>query len=156
MPMEPPFLEDEAFGRVTWDDGARDFSGRCEVSENLTIDLSVDPFSDVLPNERPSAVAEPQLLAAAVASRLQLLLSSLDRITAYAAQELLLVHNEDWTDGPPIDGPAFAARLRLMSITIDGDLCARAFFDDDGLFGGHTVIVSTNELGEVTRAELFG
>ena len=156
MPMEPPVLEDQAFGRVTWDDGSSEFSGRCEVSKGLTIDLSVDPFSDVLPNERPPAVTEPQLLAARVASRLRLLLANLDRIRAYAAEELLLVHNEDWANGPPIDGPAFAARLRLMSIAIDGDLCARAFFDDNGLFAGHAVIVSTNESGEVAHAELFG
>jgi hypothetical protein len=43
-----------------------------------------------------------------------------------------------------------------MSITIDGDLCARAFFDDNGLFAGHAVIVSTDKSGEMTRAELFG
>lgn len=133
-----------------------EFSGRCEVSNGLTIDLSVDPFSDVLPHERPPVLGEPQLLATGVASRLQLLLANLDRITAYAAQKLLLVHNEDWTDGPAIDGRAFAARLRLISITIDGDPCARALFDDDGLFAGHAVIVSTDRSGEVTRAELFG
>lgn len=154
--MEPQFLEEEAYGRITWDDSAGEFSGRCEVSKGLTIDLSVDPFSDVLPYQRSSALAEPELLAAGVASRLQLLVANLDRITAYAAQELLLVYNADWTDGPPIDGPAFAARLRLMSITIDGDLCARAFFDDNGLFAGHAVIVSTDNSGEMTRTELFG
>ena len=153
--MEPPFLEDKGFGRLMWDDGASEFSARCEV-KGLTIDLSVDPFSDVLSAERPPALDEPQLLSAGVASRLQLLLAELDRITAYAAQELLLVHNEDWADGLPIDGPAFAARLRLMSITIDGDLGARAFFDDNGLFAGHAVNVCTNESGELIRAELFG
>jgi len=156
MPMQPPFLEDVAFGRLSWDESAREFSGRCKVSKDLTIDLSVDPFSDVLPDERPAGVPDPQLLASAVAARVQLLLSSLDGITAYAAKKLLRVHNEHWSEGPPIDGPAFAARLRLQSISIDGDLCAQAFFDDDGLFAGHAVIVSTNEAGDATRAQLFG
>ena len=154
--MEPPFLEVGAFGRVKWDDGASEYSSQCELSPGLAIDLSVDPFSDVLPNERPPAVAEPQLLAAGEASRLQLLLADLNRIRAYATQELLLMHNENWADGPPIDGPAFAARLRLISIAIDGDLCARAFLDDNGLFAGHAIVVSTNESGEMTHAELFG
>lgn len=156
MPMEPSFIEHDAIGRLTWDEETREFAGRYEIFADLTIDLSVDPFTDVLPDRYPSSTADPDGLAEAVASMVQQLGSRLDLITAYAARELLPVYNEQWTEGHPIDEGAFVGRLRLLSIKIDQDLRADVFFDDGGLFAGHAVIVSTNESGEAIYAQFFG
>ncbi len=154
--MEPPFIEHEAIGRLSWDDDTREFSGRYEMFADLTNDLAVDPFTDVLPVHYPSSIADPRGLAEAVAGRIQRLGSSLDRITAYAARQLLPVYNEHWADGPPIDEDAFVGRLRLLSVTLDQDMRADVFFDDGGLFAGHAVIVSTNESGDAIYAQFFG
>lgn len=86
-----------------------------------------------------------------------------DRLTAYAARELIEIARDWQEDGEgEIDDEArlseadFARRIRLEEISIDEDGGFTAWFDDDNIFWGHVIMVSINADGEYEDAEFAG
>lgn len=63
---------------------------------------------------------------------------------------------EVWeSDETVISAAEFARRLRLNCITATGD-DIELYFDDDGMFGGHTIRVWVDEAGTMTDAQIAG
>jgi len=63
---------------------------------------------------------------------------------------------EVWeNDESVVSAAEFARRLRLDSITasVDG---IELYFDDDGMFGGHSVRAWLDEAGTITDAQVAG
>ena len=108
------------------------------------------------------------LLATIIAS-----LSRLDeRARQAASASLLTTYNESWREyqeatgggrfrdvtGPELDRSRFEQRLSLTSVSVTGpDTCAFGY-DDDGLFWGHSVFVTSFDgavFGDL-HVELFG
>lgn len=77
------------------------------------------------------------------------------RIRNFAAAEMTETYNDEWRDDedPEISEEGFAARLSLRDLTVDGDQ-ATFWFDDDGMFQGHTVCVEATLADGPTDASL--
>jgi hypothetical protein len=62
-----------------------------------------------------------------------------------------------WEHGETIIGAAeFARRIRLNCITAADDDNLELYFDDDGMFGGHTIRVWIDEAGTIADAQIAG
>ena len=88
------------------------------------------------------------------------LIAQLDAMRGFAADTYLDLYNENWRDeeeGDPIlDQHGFRARLVNASIVLyDEPGSATIFFDDSGMFAGHSIMISVHG-GAVTRASLVG
>jgi len=99
----------------------------------------------------PQAVAQARRLVSAPADVTA-------RAKADAAESLIDLKNGDWAgDEPgPLTASQLAARLRLEACEIAADGGATFYFDDDGLFGGHSVVVYVSSDGEFVDAKLAG
>jgi hypothetical protein len=80
------------------------------------------------------------------------------RAKGEAAASLIELKNEDWAgDQPrPLTAPELAQRLRLEACEIAVDGGATLYFADDGLFGGHSVVVYVASDGAFVDAKLAG
>jgi len=80
------------------------------------------------------------------------------RAKAEASESLIDLKNGDWAgDEPgPLTAPQLAARLSLEACEIAVDGGATLYFGDDGLFGGHSVVVDLTGDGEFLDAKLAG
>jgi len=64
---------------------------------------------------------------------------------------------EVWeNDETVISAAEFARRIRLDCIAAAGEGEIELYFDDDGMFGGHTIRVWVDEAGTVTDAQIAG
>ena len=134
-------------GELTFDANLDWWSTRMEISgAELRVDVSVDPSVDPAPAFDVAADIVRRVEPATLA--------------AYAASQLLDLHNDTWRDdddGPPIDAATFAARLTPTSLTIelDGE-GATLWFDDGDLFWGHIVHVGLDAQLQPVDASFSG
>jgi hypothetical protein len=125
----------------------------------------------VIPDD-PDKVAE----AIAFARRMVAAVSDHDRRARERAAAVLLdVYNDNWRDeddddddddddrigpggsAPPLSADAFVKRLTLYAINVASEASCDLFYADDGLFGGHSVVVTTFDGGTTwPQAKLFG
>ena len=64
---------------------------------------------------------------------------------------------EIWENGEAIiSAREFARRIRLDCIAAASDTDLWLYFDDDGMFGGHTIRIWVDEAGTVTDAQIAG
>ncbi len=137
-----------ALGELTFDANLDWWRTRRSIGGfEIGVDITVDPSVDPTPALDRAATMVARLDPAALA--------------AFAAAELLELHNDSWRDeaedGPPIDAATFAARLIPSSLTIDLDgTGATMWFDDGGLFWGHTVHVGLDAELQPTDAYFSG
>src|SRR3954467_7230172 len=80
------------------------------------------------------------------------------RIRELATRELLDLKNSNWLaeDEPVITADDFTDRMRLESISVNGDGSFEFFHDDGDLFWGHTIIVGGNLRDGPTSAQIAG
>jgi hypothetical protein len=92
------------------------------------------------------------------AARIMQAIADIDAIKAHAADDHLPIKNKDWLqDGEaPLSKPDFIKRLSLNGMNLLDDEGMDLFFDDGGLFAGHSIIVSIEEDGKPGYVQLFG
>lgn len=74
-----------------------------------------------------------------------------------ASEVLHGLKNETWSgDDPPLSAAQLAQRLSLEACEIGADGVATLYFDDGGLFGGHSVVVYVDADGAFVDAKLAG
>jgi hypothetical protein len=73
----------------------------------------------------------------------------------FAARKLLKLANE-WSDGEKVTKEDFISRMRLETVAFDNELSIGLYYDDGGLFLGHTITVDIDKDGRCTRAEFHG
>jgi hypothetical protein len=79
------------------------------------------------------------------------------RARQLASESLRELKNETWSgDHPPLSTPQLAERLSLEACEIAADGVATLYFDDGGLFGGHSVVVYVAGNGDFVDAKLAG
>lgn len=80
-----------------------------------------------------------------------------ERARQLAAESLRELKNETWvSDDPPLTASQLAERLSLEACEIAADGLATLYFDDGGLFGGHSVVVYVDASGGFVDAKLAG
>lgn len=78
------------------------------------------------------------------------------RVMNAAADRLLDLYNNNWSDGATLDRAGFLSRLRFRSFTIEYDGSVRAWLDAGELFSDHGIEVGLNNDGIVEDAHLAG
>lgn len=71
--------------------------------------------------------------------------------SSYAASRLTGDYNDGWNDGVPITENEFSSRISLSSLVLHYGR-ADFYFDDRGLFAGHTIRVEMESDGTFTDA----
>lgn len=79
------------------------------------------------------------------------------RIREFAADELLILKNQNWLedDEPELSREEFVSRMFLIDIVIDGDGTFAFSFGDDDMFWGHNIVIVGNLAG-LRQADLTG
>ncbi len=138
-------FNDEVFGQLVWNEQVEWWECHCEFSAGLSVPVSVSPDDIDL---------ETVLRQARQTFRLLQQLEPFPRLEA--AKALLELHNEEWSDGEPINDEAFAGRMTMKELTIDGDGSATLFYDDGDLFWGHSILVEVDNEGAFQDASIAG
>lgn len=146
--MEPQ-IHDELLGEFTYDDGLGWYEGTASwAGEAVSLSISAQD-----PTELPGALETARRLLAQAET-----LSP--RLVAVLVDELLPLKNDEWFDpehdAEPYNCESFAAPLRLEGITAFPDGSAEFFFDDGGLFFGHTLIATFDSTSGEIEATLAG
>jgi hypothetical protein len=80
-----------------------------------------------------------------------------ERARQLASETMRELKNETWSgDDPPLSAAQLAHRLSLEACEIAADGVATLYFDDGGLFGGHSVVVYIDPGGDFVDAKLAG
>jgi hypothetical protein len=80
-----------------------------------------------------------------------------ERARQLASETMRELKNETWSgDDPPLSAAQLADRLSLEACEIAADGVATLYFDDGGLFGGHSVVVYIDPGGDFVDAKLAG
>lgn len=127
-------LTDPRFGRFAFDERILSFEGRA-VWCGREVALSI-PYGE--------APGGGEAEALQVAYRLFDAAEAWDaRIRGAIAAELLALYNEGWrgSEEPPLKAAEFLSRISLEAISVGGPELVSFYFDDGGLFAGHTIDV---------------
>jgi hypothetical protein len=79
-----------------------------------------------------------------------------DACRSYACDELLEIHNSEWSEGGVIDAGEFKRRLEPDSVEVHESGYAEVHFRDDDLFWGHSVGVRIRPDGGFQEAVVEG
>ena len=142
-------IHDETLGTLTWNSRLDWWEGQAEWAPGRRVGVSLSVEDDD-PDAAPTA-------AIAHAGRVLNSLAELEpEARQLAADELLEIYNEEWNDGDPLSPDEFVTRLTLEDIGLAADGSAELFYQDGGLFAGHTVLVSLDEAGNLDDADIAG
>jgi hypothetical protein len=108
--------------------------------------------------------ADDEHAAAAIARRVSTTVGDLAGFARRIAVELANSFSperpgevEVWeNDESVISAAEFARRIRLDGITAASEEDIELYFDDDGMFGGHSIRVWVDEAGAMTDAQIAG
>jgi len=138
-------INDEEFGSLTWREDLDNWSGIVELADRIRVKLYIESSE----GKDISITTETRQAFKTVAE-------SAEKMRQKACDELLSIYNRSWNEGEPIDAETFMNLLSLESIRLYPDGSTEIYFDDGGLFWGHTVIVSLSKDGDFYDAEIAG
>jgi len=145
--QEPVTFKDEQLGVFTLDRKLGWYEAAvCWDSTNIRLSLSVESDDDLAP------------CLAIVHSLWEVQSVWSARILDYACKELLGLKNGDWLgeDETRLNAEEFKNRMNLDSITAHPDGSFEFWYDDDGLFWGHSIRVSGSLSEGPTSAGIEG
>jgi hypothetical protein len=132
---------DRAFG---WFAGVIDWCG-----ERADVTLAVD-----------EEAAEGSETCRGAAARLDETLRGAEEIDArwraFVADTLTGLAQGWQEEGDPIRADEFRDRIRLVDLTIEADGSMTAWFDDDDIFAGHSIVVEVDSTGALADASIAG
>lgn len=142
-------LQSASLGVVTWNDNFNRWEAQIEIVPGQKVGVSLAPgdaaeIGDIAAGEAFVQWVREQDAAA----------------RAYAAKQMVETA-EDWQEQDdeetePITVESFARRIRLSEITTEPDGEGSLWYDDDGIFAGHVIVVSVNAEREFTDATMMG
>ena len=133
--------------KMAYDELNNDLFARLQVDGN-DVTITACYFSE-----------EQEAAAIALANKtLQWLVTGLEKAKQFAATELVPVKNLSWLDEnePEITESQFISRIKLTGIYVYGDENFELFFDDNGMFAAHIIIVTFDENFQFGEASLAG
>ena len=148
--MDQETIYDDMLGALTWNSDLDWWEGRVDMQSSHSISISLTVEDD--DNEVPD---------------IDTLLQHGRRIVTFvrehepearlvAADTLLEIYNREWNDETPLDDEEFMGRLILDDVNVAADGSAELFYKDDGLFAGHTVLVTIDAAGNFADADVAG
>jgi hypothetical protein len=145
--LRPVTHADPVLGTLVFDRGLEHFSGRVLWRGQL-VEINLD-------------VSKRELLPQIITIARTLIRDQAewhDRSREFASKELLSLKNENWLDEgeEELTADDFRKRLTMSSLTLDPDGSFTFWFDDCGLFFGHTVAVSGTLPGGFESADIHG
>jgi hypothetical protein len=146
-------ISDDLFGSLTWDDERHEWQGRAVTARGLAFRLWIDtgvwdmvhPIDDTKVDRTISSASRQAFVRVR---------DSEQRAREGLVSEFVPLH-ADW-HGEQISAADFQARLELDSVQFLRDGGVEIFYGDDGMFGGHSLIVHLDSSGEFERGEMFG
>jgi hypothetical protein len=142
-------IHDEVLGTLTWNDTLDWWEGRVELVPGHGIGLSLTVEEDEADAPAVAEIAFARDLLARLREREP-------EARVVAAEELLEIYNEEWNDEEPLSEEEFMSRLTLEDVNIAPDGSAELYYQDDGLFAGHTVLVTVGADGNFEDADVAG
>lgn len=73
-----------------------------------------------------------------------------------AASDLLELFNSDWNEGEPINEKQFIERISIRAVSVETNGSALIYFDDGGMFSGHTIEMSVSKKEKIGAASVVG
>jgi hypothetical protein len=146
-------INDDLFGTLTWDVEGHEWHGRAVTARGLAFRLCIetgawnmDPPIDDAKVDRTISPASRQAFLRFRDSEPQ--------AREGLVEEFVPLH-ADWHD-EQISPADFKARLQLASVQIISNGAMQIFYNDDGMFGGHSLITHLDPLGAFDHGEMFG
>jgi hypothetical protein len=147
---KPVVVKDSILGTLTLDRSANAYEGERKY-RNKRYRLFIDRGSDDDDAQRDQKLIESRR---AVVTKAE---AAMPSYLAAAADELLDLYNETWRgSATALDRDSFTQRLSLDTVSIDEDGGWTVYFDDGGLFQGHSIQLSVEPDGEVADVDLAG
>lgn len=140
----PSELNDPTLGTLRWSDIDDGYIGI--VVDGLSVLLQVTVLDD---NALESQVATARAIIAAVGG------AAGDALRTTVGVQMARTHAH-WFETALPRPAEIAARLRPRELTVNGDGTGNVFFDDDGLFRGHTVLVALDRKQSFKDVQLAG
>lgn len=142
-------IHDEALGTLTWNSRLDWWETQAEWAPGRCVGVSISVEDDAADTAPTAEIAHTRRV-----------LNSLPELEPearqLAADELLEIYNEEWNEGDPLSAEEFVTRLTLEDVGIAADGSAELFYQDGGLFAGHTVLVSLDTDGNLDDADIAG
>jgi hypothetical protein len=144
---QPATMEVDFFGRLTLDRAVDRWEAE-QVWHGGSMRLSISPEED---GDVETAAKTAEALWSNQADWDQ-------RVRARAITELLALKNEIWreADEPQVTAEQFADRMKLASVVVRSNGAFEFWFDDDGLFLGHSIRVSGSLTEGPAEADIAG
>jgi hypothetical protein len=142
-------IQDEILGELFWEEKHRWWKGEARLNSDLPFKIYLFEY----PKDKSESIEPYQRF-------FETICRNEPKAREFAADELLAVYNENWNGSDkPITKEEFCRRMRLESIGIydiyDG-ADADFHYESEDLFGEHTLVVTINESGVFTYAEIEG
>ncbi len=141
-----PVIEDELFGRLTWDERYNSWRGALTLASGETATFRID------------GVKTDESIPEAVRDISRFLVANETLIRDRVAVSMSEIYNGPWGGGDTITPGAMAQRITLTGVHFheddgSGELHYEA---PDGLFTDHTICVPVDANGEIGEPELEG
>ncbi len=132
-------------GALTWNDEFENWETSGELSPGKRIQMRVAVI-------QPSAAA----VVAAFSDMFRWLRKHEPAARRFAASELLDTYNASWNEGAPISARSFTNRMTLAEVSVGTDGTMDLDYDVGDLFGGHGVVVYTDEDRAFASTDIAG
>lgn len=143
--MAPEMIEDELLGRLIRESRLEWWRGEVEISPGHEVSVSF--------RGEEAGVEEG---VARARRTYEFIRGSEERIRRYAARGLLEIYNQEWNDGDALGEDEFIAEMSMEGISFHADGDAEVYYDEGGLFFGHTIVVSVGPNLEITDTDIAG
>lgn len=140
--METKKITDAVMGTIVWNEERQEWTGSIDL-ENTTAQFSLEL------NEREE-------ISDQLRKTLNFLKNNELQIREKIASEMLALHNEDWNPDVPISQKEFANKIKLEGMNLDESGEAELFYEDGGLFWGHSIVTKIDSSGEISKPYLAG
>ncbi len=136
---------DSELGQLKWDDRVDWWEGEITLTSEQPFVLCILSRTD---DKR--VITEDARMAIARIRELE------TRCREYAADELLEIHNSEWSEGNPISKDVFVGRLSPECVVVHETGYAEICFEDGDLFWGHMVEIRIKPDGSFQEAVVAG
>lgn len=138
-------MHDDVLGTLTWSESTGSWDSTVTLASGVSITTSLKPLGqDITP-----LIEHARVVIEEFVDRDQ-------RWRRTAADCLLTVYLEDWSDGRPIDMQEFINSMSLDRVSYWPNGDAEAWYFDGGLFGGHLIVIPFRQDGTIDEPSIAG
>jgi hypothetical protein len=145
--MSANLMDDPELGTLTWNDQLEWWEGSIRMTSPKEFELFVLARPWLV--EGRSITLDARIAIARIRT-------AEDACRSYACDELLEIHNSEWSEGSVIDADEFKRRLQPDSVEVQESGYAEVHFLDGDLFWGHSVGVRIRPDGGFQEAVVEG